>query len=318
MSGITTSQTDHIVRSNLWTTQLKEALLDETMGMKYVNWLSDFPDGDTFNMVSLGQMEAYNYEEGQAIKYTGMDTGNFTFTVTDYIAAATYMTNKVKQDSFLASQIESQFVPKMQRAIAVNIETDIMNLGPEGQTASNLNSINGANHRWVASGTNQVIGLKDFALAKYSLDKANVPVQGRIAIVDPSCEYTLNTLSNLVSVQNNPAFEGIVNTGFNTTGMRFVKNIYGFDVYVSHFLKSGISETVNSVSVTNGVANLFFSAAPDVLPFVGVMRQAPKVDSEYNKDQQRDEYVTTCRYGVKLFRPENMVVVLTDAVQAIA
>jgi hypothetical protein len=66
---------------------------------------------------------------------------------------------------------------------------------------------------------------------------------------------------------------------------------------------------------TNGVANYFFSASSDVLPFVGSIRQAPKVDSEYNKDQQREEYVTTCRYGYKLFRPENLVVVLSDASQ---
>jgi hypothetical protein len=66
------------------------------------------------------------------------------------------------------------------------------------------------------------------------------------------------------------------------------------------------------VSVTtNGVANYFFSAAPDVLPFVGAIRQAPKVDSEYNKDLQREEYVTTCRYDFKLFRPENLVTVLS-------
>jgi hypothetical protein len=48
---------------------------------------------------------------------------------------------------------------------------------------------------------------------------------------------------------------------------------------------------------------------------VGHVRQAPKVDSEYNKDLQREEYVTTARYGFKLFRPENMVVVLGNTDQ---
>jgi hypothetical protein len=69
------------------------------------------------------------------------------------------------------------------------------------------------------------------------------------------------------------------------------------------------------VTAAAGVNNLFFSAASDVLPFVGLIRQAPKVDSEYNKDWQRDEYVTTCRYAFKLFRPENLVVVVTDTDQ---
>jgi hypothetical protein len=67
-----------------------------------------------------------------------------------------------------------------------------------------------------------------------------------------------------------------------------------------------------------GVNNLFFSAAQDVVPFIGSMRQPPKVDSEYNKDLQREEYVTTMRYGMKLFRPENLVVVLSDTDQVYA
>jgi len=98
--------------------------------------------------------------------------------------------------------------------------------------------------------------------------------------------------------------------------MRFIKNIYGFDVYTSQNLKSNsASETINSVTSTVGVNNLFFSAAPDVVPFIGAIRQAPTVDSSYNKDRQQDEYVTTCRYGFKLYRPENMVVVVTDTDQ---
>jgi hypothetical protein len=74
---------------------------------------------------------------------------------------------------------------------------------------------------------------------------------------------------------------------------------------------------VNSPTVTTGVANLFFSAAPGLLPIVGNIRQQPKVDSEFNKDLQQEEYVTTCRYGFKLYRPENMVVVITDTDQVV-
>jgi hypothetical protein len=100
------------------------------------------------------------------------------------------------------------------------------------------------------------------------------------------------------------------------TGMKFITNILGFDVYTSMNLKvNTTSEAINSVTAAAGVNNLFFSAAADVLPFVGSIRQSPKVDSEYNKDWQREEYVTTCRYGFKLFRPENLVVVVTDTDQ---
>lgn len=314
MSGFTASNNEHLIRSNLWSSQIKEVLLDELFATKYIDMITDFPDGDTLNIPSIGQAEVIDYDEGQAVRYTAMDTGNFTFTINKYKSSATFITNKMKQDSFYMSRLVSSFVPKQQRAIAKAMEVDVLNLGYAGQTASNANTINGAAHRWVAAGTNNVLVPQDFAKAKYALQKANVPMTNLTAIVDPSVEYQLSTLTNLTNLSYNPRWEGIVRDGAST-GMKFLFNVFGFDVYISQNLPSSISETVSSRAVTNGVANYFFSAAPDVLPFVGSLRQPPKVDSEYNKDLQREEYVTTCRYGYKLYRPENMVTVLSDASQ---
>jgi hypothetical protein len=161
-----------------------------------------------------------------------------------------------------------------------------------------------------ATGAGQIIAPQDFAKAKYSLRKANVNLTNLIAIVDPATAYQLETLTNLVNVSNNPQWEGIIGTGM-TTGMRFIKNVFGFDVYESTFLPAIASEAIGGVTITSGVANLFFSAASDVLPFVGAWRQNPEVDEEYNKDRQRYEYVTTARYGTKLYRPENLVTILS-------
>jgi len=269
---------------------------------------------DTINIPSLGQAEVLDYEEGQAVRYQAFDTGNFTFSITEYKQSATYITNKMKQDSFYMSRLVSSFVPKQARALAKAMENDVLAVGPNSQVSGQTNSINGAEHRFVGSGLNETISVKDFAKALYALQKANVPATNLVAIVDPSVEYTLNTLTNIVNVSNNPRWEGIVSDGFST-GTRFVKNIYGFDVYVSQNLLTGTNETIGGVTTGAGVANLFFSAAPDVLPFVGNLRQPPKVDSEYNKDLQRDEYVTTARWGFKTYRPENLVVVLTDTDQ---
>ena len=46
MSGFTTQTTEHLIRSDLWRAQLKEDFREDLMATKYVNWLSDFPDGD--------------------------------------------------------------------------------------------------------------------------------------------------------------------------------------------------------------------------------------------------------------------------------
>lgn len=312
MAGVTTASVPHLIKAQVYSNQLKTQLLDELQGMKYVDMITDFPDGDTLNIPSISQMSVYNYAENMPVRYSGLDTGNFTFSITDYKAAATYITNKTLQDSWQAARVEAQFVPMQHRALMEAIEQRILAVGPEAQTTGNVNLINGGRHRFVASGPGNTLTVEDFARAAYALNKANVPSTNRIAIVDPSAAYTLSTLTNIVNVSNNPSFQGIINTGISSN-MKFIRNIYGFDVYESNHLKRiTVSETIDGVvSGTSAIANLFFSATSDVLPIVGLMRQYPKVDSEYNKDRQREEYVTTARYGFKLFRPENMVVILS-------
>jgi hypothetical protein len=317
MAGVTSTSPANLLRSNLWSSQLKDVLYADLQGVGYVDWMSDFPDGTTFNIPSIGQLQVDNYVEDTPVKYRALNTGNFTFTITEYLSSATYITEKDRQDSFYASAVESQFVPKEHRAIMERLETDILKLGMS-QTASDPNSINGADHRWVGTGDNQTMSVQDFAKALYSLKKANVPATDLIAIVDPSVEFKMNTLTNLVNMSNNPRWEGIINDGI-ASGMKFVKNIYGFDVYTSQFLADAnetIVATGSGSDVTAaGKCNMFFSASGIVKPFKGAWRQMPKVDSSYNKDYQREEYVTTCRYGLKLFRPENLVCVLTDTDQ---
>lgn len=311
--AFTTATNQHLIRSQLWSKQLKQLLEEELQATKYVRFLTDFPDGDNLNIPSIGAAEVLDYDEGQAVQYTSMDTGNFVMTIDQYKQSATFITEKMRQDSYVSSELEASFVPKQHRAIMEAIETRILSRGPEGQTSGQYNTINGAAHRWVGSGTGERIAPEDFARARHALRKALVPMTNLVAIVDPSVEYTLSTMANLTNVSFNPKWEGIIRDGMSSSGMRFLMNVYGFDVYTSDFLPTGIVENIDGRSTTVGAANQFFSAAGgDIMPIVGVMRQAPKVDSGYNKDLQREEYVTTCRYGFKLYRPENMVVVLTD------
>jgi len=310
-----TSNSGHLIRSEIWSSQLKEVLEDELFAQQWVNWLSEFPDGDQFTVPSVGQAQVNDYDENEAVQYRALDTGEFTFTIGNYKQSGIYITNKNKQDLFYMNQLVSSFVPKMERAIMTSVETNILGLQSQ-QTASDVNAINGARHRFVAGGTDEVVKLADFAKARFALKKANVPDTNLIGIVDPSVEVTLNTLSNLTSVSDNPRWEGIITSGI-ATGMRFVKNVYGFDIYVSNNLADA-NETIDSVTTTAGKANMFFSAASDVLPFMGAWRQMPTVDSSYNKDFQRDEYVVTARWGSKLYRPENLVCILSDTDQVYA
>lgn len=319
MSGMTTANMSQLTRSELWSSELKEILRDEMQAQKYVRMLDGFPDGDTFTIPSIGQLQVDNYEEDTDVLFRPMDTGEFQFTITEYLSSASYITNKAKQDAFYAAQLEAAFVPEQERAIMAHFERTTLATPEAGVAANSQELIDGIQHRWAGSTTGAFISVSDFARARYALKKLNVPDTNLVAIVDPSVEYTINTLTNLVSVSDNPRWEGIVSSGI-ATGMKFVKNIYGFDVYTSNHLKAATDSALTNAASTpanqdfssvNGRVNLFFSAASNVSPFVGAWRQSPKVDFEYNKNKQRDEYVTTARYGVKLYRPENMVRVIT-------
>lgn len=332
MAGMNTANSDALIRSEIWSNQLKDVLTDELMATSYVRWLSDFGDGNQLTIPSIGVLDAHDYTEDNPVTYQALDTGEFNFTINTYLHSGTYITNKAKQDMFYMNELVSTFVPKQARAIKERLEVDILKEGqpktgnPAGyQVAGNTNAINGAAHRWVGSDTKnsvQTLGVTDFAKALYALKKANVPQENLVALVDPSVEYHLNTLTNLVNFSNNPKWEGVVESGIGRNN-RFVKNIFGFDVYTSNYLplcgtaQSGTSETISTVaSGANAVCNLFFSASSDVIPYIGAWRQMPKVDGEYNKDYQRDEFVTTARYGLKIYRPENLVTVLANPTAA--
>ena len=316
--AMTTANSTLLTRTEVWSSELKDILRDEMMAQNYVRMLDGFPDGDTFHIPSIGQAQVDNYAEDSAVNYRPLDTGEFTFSVDKYLSSASYMTKKAEQDTFYANELMSRFVPEQERAIMEHFETTTMAAPEAGVAANSQEAIDGVYHR-MAGGNSGVIELADFAYARYALKKANVPDQNMVAIVDPSVEFILNTLTNVVNVSNNPMFEGLVRDGI-ATGMRFVANVYGFDVYTSNYLTdvadSALPErdgsTTKDYSTTNGKANLFFSASQTVNPFVGAWRQMPEVDYEYNKDFQRHEFVTTARYGVKLYRPENMVVVASD------
>jgi hypothetical protein len=321
MSGMDSTAVDvNLVRSELWSDQLKEVLKDVLQGQRFVNWMSNFPDGTTFTIPSIGELPMRNVDENSPVVYDTMDTGEFQFTIDKYVESATYITDKAKQDSYYSAQLIASFIPKMKRAIEENLETNVFALSGS-QTLSAANSINGASHRFIATGnTNTTLGLEDFAKAKFALDKANT-TQMRVAVVDPSQEYHLNSITNLMNVSNNPKFEGIVTEGFvnSTTGMRFSKHIFGFDVYVSNYLPVPTDTAINadvrgSVSApASPIANIFMSLGADETPFKGAWRQMVNVEFERNKDLRRDEYVANGRYGLKLYRPESIVTVISKS-----
>ena len=317
MAGFTTTNNQYLIRTSIWSRTIKELLLDDLVAMKWVRILSDFPDGYTINIPSIGEAEQSDFTEGQAIKYNAMDTGNFQFNFDQYKYSANAISEKFKRDSFYAADVIAAFVPRQHRVLMEGVETNILSKINSGQTASNPNLINTGDHRWVAQGSSASLTLADLAAARYALKRANVPMRDLVGIVDPSVIYTIQTQTNLTNLLTPDRKWQEINHSGAETGFKFEMNVFGFDLYSSNYLPAIASETITptgggATTVTTGTCNYFFSAAPgDTLPVVGAFRQMPTVYSEFNKDLQQEEYLTVTEYGFKLYRPENMINILT-------
>ena len=320
--SMTTANMDQLIRAELWSAELKESLQDDLMGMRYVKMLDGFPDGTTFTIPSIGDARTDDYVEDTAIKFRPLDTGEYNFTISEYISSGHYITDKAKQDAYYAAMLEASFVPKQRRAIMEHFETTMFTV-PDNTIASSATDpylINGAAHRF-SGGNSGTIELADFAYANLALTKANVPSMNRVSIVPPEVAYYMDTLSNLVQVTNNPRWEGIVAEGISSD-MTFVKNVFGFDVYCSNYLPNSgdLTNAPNALDERDqstagpdftsvaGKPCYFFSATSDILPWLAAWRQQPAVEYIRDGDNLRDKYATTARYGVQLYRPENMVI----------
>ena len=145
----TTASSANLIRAELWSTELKEALQEDLMMMGFVDMLDEFPDGDQFNIPSVGDPQVDDYNEDEDIKLRPLDTGEFTFTIDEYISSGTYITRKNEQDMFYMNQLVSSFVPKQRRAIMEHFEAKVLEK-PEvvlGATANGQYAINGGLHR---------------------------------------------------------------------------------------------------------------------------------------------------------------------------
>jgi hypothetical protein len=322
MAGNTTSNSDPVVRALVHSNLMLEVLKDDFLPVGIHRDVTDFGDGNQIQIPTIGEMALFDLTEGQPTPTSAIDTGKIFLSITDHVGVAGYISDELKEDGYKAAAVESQIVPESLRAIKERFETDLLSTAistTNGMvTLGDPNAVNGFDHRWIADGLNNTITLEDFIHAKLAFDKANVPDAGRIALVDPIVEASLNTLANLVNVSNNPQFEGMVTKGF-ARDRKFVRNIFGFDIYVSNRLPRIASESITSVSapgaasITGGVNNIFMSIAGDTTkPFMGAMRRMPRVEGDRNVSERRDEFHTTARWGFAMQRGESLISIITS------
>ena len=287
--------------------------------------VSDFGSGTTLNIKTVGTVTIQDAAEDTPLNFSPIDTGTITLAITDYVGDAWKVSDDLREDGSQVDTLMAMRAMESTRALGENHESRFLSVANAGQTNANVNLVNGRPHRWVAggaSGTSRNMTLQDFIAMKLAFDKAGVPAGGRIAVVDPIVEATLNSLSNLVNVSNNPMFEGIVTSGF-ARDHKFVKNIFGFDIWTSNYLPvKTATEALNASSYglandtaeIGDVANLFMCVADDSCkPVMHAWRRAPQTEGWRESAERADKFQVTSRFGFGVQRLDTLGVILTSA-----
>lgn len=198
------------------------------------------------------------------------------------------------------------------RALQEVFETRFLATANNAQTNANPNTINGFAHRIASAATNNVFSLEHLIQMRLAFNKANVPQEGRIFIVDPIVEATLN-MQVQIGRDVTPFAQALLESGM-ARGMKYMMNLYGWEIIVSNRLPTGTFSD-GTTAVSNAVANIFMCVLDDqTKPIMGAWRRMPKFEGERNKDRRRDEFVMSARWGFGVQRLDTLGVLITSAV----
>ena len=320
-----TANTTAFIESQQYSQFILDNLHDYLLPEGMYRDVTDFGSGTTLNIKTVGTVTLQDAAEDTPLNFTNIDTGNITLSITDYIGDAWKVTDDLREDGSQVDTLMAMRAMESTRALGENHEGRFLSVANGGQTAANLNLVNGRPHRFVAGGksaTSRNVVLGDFVAMKLAFDKANAPASGRIAIVDPIVEATLNTLISSTSVVNNtPQFQGVLNEGF-ARDHRFVRNIMGWDIYTSNFLPSltateaingAAYDLANDTAEVGDKANIFMCVADDSCkPVMHAWRRAPQTEGWRDQEERADKYQVTSRFGFGVQRADTLGVLLTD------
>jgi len=286
--------------------------------------VSDFQSGTTLNVKTVGDVVLQEAAEDVPLIYNPIDTDTITLTITDYVGDAWGVSDDLRQDGSQIDQLMGLRARASTRALAQHHESRFLAKLATIQTNANVNLVNGAPHRWVAGGsggTNRVMTMDDLSYMQFAFDAADVPQEGRVAIVPPVVALALNNLPNIVNVMNNPMFDGIVTSGFQRNH-RFVKNIFGWDIWTStrlpvktatEALNASTYGLANDTAEIGDVASVFMCVADDnCKPIMHAWRKMPSVEGWRDHELRQDKFQTLSRFGFGGQRLDTVGVIWTS------
>lgn len=298
------------IETQQYSTMILTNLHDGLLPGQFYRNVTDFNSGSILNIKTVGSVTVQDVAEDVAVDYTPIESGTIQMTIKEHVGDAWYVTDELKEDGAQIEQLMTARSMESSRALKEVFESRFLKaaslalLGTPG-------TVNGFNHVLVGSGANNTIEIADFLKMKVAFDKANVPLGGRVAIVDPLTAASIASKVTLVSDISQFAANILLN-GFDRDH-EYVATVHGFHVYTSNRLHKG-SLSDGTTTVAAGVANIFMSIADDnSKPMMAAWRRMPSIETERNKDLRRQEFVTTCRYGFGVQRLDTLGLIITNA-----
>lgn len=320
-----TSNTTAFIEAQQYSQFILDNLPDYLLPEGFWRDVSDFGSGTTLNIKTVGTVTLQDAAEDVPLVYNPIDTGTITLAITDYVGDAWRVSDDLREDGSQVDTLMAMRAVESTRALATNHESRFLAVANAAQTVTNVSLVNGRPHRWIGGGagvTTRIMSLEDFIAMKLAFDKANVPAGGRVALVDPIVEASINSLTNLVNVSNNPMFDGIVNEGF-AREHKFVKNIFGFDVYTSNHLpiktatealNASTYGLANTTAAIGDISNIFMSVADDsTKPVMHAWRRQPQTEGWRDPEGRGDKFQVTSRFGFGAQRVDTLGVILTSS-----
>lgn len=311
-----TTNTRAFIESEQYSKFILYNLHDGLLPMSFWRNVSDFGSGETLHIKTVGTVTLQDAAEDTPLIYNPIESGEILFRINEYVGDAWYITDDLREDGAQIDVLMGQRSAESTRAIQEKFESDALKTLGEAYSAADPYLINGFAHKVVSNETNGTLLLDHLIGMNIAFDKANVPTEGRIFIVDPIVAGTLNSYVTLTS-DITPFAVDILTQGV-ARGQQFKFNLYGWDIITSNRLHkaASASDGTTTLATAGGVVyNIAMCIADDqTKPLIGAWRRMPKAEGERNKDRARDEFVVRARYGWGVQRMDTLGTIVTSAV----
>lgn len=307
----TTQNSSAFIDAEIYSDFILTNLEDGLLGESFYRNVADFGSGTTLNIKTVGKATIQEAAEDTPLTYNPIETGLVTLTIDNYVGDAWYVTDDLREDGAQIPSLMAARAQESTRAIQEVFETRFLQVANDSQVQGDPNLINGFPHRLVSTETNNVFSTDALVDMRLAFNKANVPAEGRVFIVDSVAEATINksvTISNEVT----PFAAELIKNGM-ASGQAFVMQLFGWSIMTSNRLPTG-SYGDGTTTVTDGVVNIAMCILDDqTKPLMGAWRRMPKVEGDRNKDYARDEFITRARWGMGPQRVDTLGTYITSA-----